>query len=55
MDQFSGSSSAEYYNHLAKVVRGPLWSPGRWQEIWRFQTGHYTELIDIYRSNSNLH
>ena len=36
---------AEYYNHLARVTRGPLFDRRRLVDIWRFNTGQYDHLL----------
>ena len=37
---------AEYYDHLSEVIRGPLFGPDRWVEIYKMNTGRYEHLID---------
>lgn len=32
---------ALYYDKLALLIRGDIWAKERWQEIWKFNTGHY--------------
>lgn len=34
----------EFYNHLKVVISGDLFSKGRLLEIWRFNTGQYSDL-----------
>ncbi len=36
---------AEYYRHLTKVIRGPLWGSDRFREIIAFNTGRYQRLL----------
>ncbi|MEJ5225771.1 MAG: hypothetical protein WHV44_15040 [Anaerolineales bacterium] len=36
---------AEYYDHLALITRGDLWSAARWQAIWKMNTGQYDDLL----------
>ncbi|WP_141608048.1 hypothetical protein [Litorilinea aerophila] len=40
---------AAYYDRLRLVTQGPIFSPARWAEIWRFQTGQNQALIDWER------
>jgi len=42
---------AEYYDHLAVVIKGPLWTTERWREILALNRGDYDGLInrDYYR------
>lgn len=37
---------ATYYEKLAVITRGELWSAARWREIWNFNSGQYEYLID---------
>lgn len=37
---------ARYYDELALVIRGPLWSLARFRAIWRLNTGRLDHLID---------
>ena len=37
---------AEYYDHLATVIKGPLWTSERWREILAINRGDYDSLID---------
>jgi len=39
---------AHYYDHLLLVIRGPLFSRERLQEIWRFNTGYYDDYMSRY-------
>lgn len=39
---------AEYYDHLALVIRGPIFSRERLGEIWRLNTGAYDGLMQAY-------
>ncbi len=45
---------AEYYDHLATVIKGPLWTAERWREILALNRGDYDDLIDrdYYRSEA---
>src|SRR5688500_18548001 len=36
---------AQYYDRLAFVIKGDLWSWARLMEIWRFNTGQYDYLL----------
>ncbi len=36
---------AAYFDALARVTRGPLWSTGRLREIWQINTGAYDHLL----------
>lgn len=36
---------AQYYDRLAFVIKGDLWSWARFMEIWRFNTGQYDYLL----------
>ena len=38
-------SLAQYYDKLALVTRGPLFSAERLRTIWHFQRGHYDRLL----------
>lgn len=40
---------AEYYDHLAFIIRGPLWNIHRIVEILRLNTGQYNNLLDGYQ------
>ncbi len=40
---------ARYYDHLCTVVRGDLFDPVRWSEIWNIHVGKYDALIDFQR------
>jgi arabinofuranosyltransferase len=40
---------AAYYDELALVTRGPLFSGDRWAAIWRLNTGGLDALIDFER------
>ena len=37
---------AEYYDHLAVVIKGPLWTRARWKTIYELNTGKFDHLID---------
>ena len=39
---------ARYYDALSTVVKGPIWSWQRFQEIYRLNTGYYDHLIQEY-------
>ena len=39
---------AMFYDRLRVLTRDPLNSPGRWKEIWRFNTGHYSDITQLY-------
>lgn len=39
---------AAYYDKLLLVIRGPLFTRQRWQEIWKFNTGQYDPLLQQY-------
>ncbi len=39
---------ATYYDALAQVIKGPLFSSDRFREIWRLNTGHYDHLLNAY-------
>jgi len=39
-------SLAEYHTRLGRIIRGPLFDAQRWREIWGFNTGQYSHLID---------
>jgi arabinofuranosyltransferase len=36
---------ARYYDRLAVVTRGPIWTWERWKTIWGFQRGAYDDLL----------
>ena len=38
-DEIKDSTLREYYQHLRRVVRGPLWSGERWRSIWLLNSG----------------
>jgi arabinofuranosyltransferase len=37
---------ARYYDELATITRGPIFSAERWRAIWRLNTGALDELVD---------
>ncbi len=37
-----------FYDHLLLLIREPLNTPGRWKEIWRFNTGQYDAIKQLY-------
>lgn len=37
---------ALFYDKLALITRGELFAPGRWEAIWKMNTGQYESLID---------
>jgi arabinofuranosyltransferase len=37
---------ARFYNQLTLITRGGLFAPGRWEAIWKMNTGQYERLID---------
>jgi len=39
---------AEYYDKLALITRGGIWSLARWSAIWNMNTGQYDYLIEAY-------
>jgi len=41
-------SLARYWDRLAVVTRGDIWSLERFREIWRFNTGAYDHLVEEY-------
>jgi len=45
--RFLDPKLGEYYQHLMRVVRGPLFSRERWRSIWLLNTGQLSHLIDI--------
>lgn len=46
---------AEYWDHLALITRGPIWSRERFATIWRMNRGHYDDLLpgSSYRKPSD--
>ena len=46
IDSFSNRDLVQLYNAVQNVTTGPLFSTGRWREIWRLHTGHYDNLLD---------
>jgi len=53
-DRFLDHKLGEYYRHLSRVIRGPLFSSERWRSIWLLNTGQLSNLIDMayYRQHS---
>jgi arabinofuranosyltransferase len=45
-DRLSDRNLGQYYDKLALITRGPLFSGERLREIWRMNTGQYDDLID---------
>ena len=39
---------AEYYDKLALIIRGDIWSLERWEAIWKMNTGQYDHLLEAY-------
>jgi len=37
---------ARFYDQLTLITRGSLFAPGRWEAIWKMNTGQYERLID---------
>lgn len=35
----------KFYEHLSRIIHGPLWSPARWASIWKLQTGQLDHLL----------
>ena len=48
---FQDKNLAQYYSHLTRIIRGPLWSIPRFREIIKMNTGRYNSLVDreLYR------
>lgn len=44
-NQITDTNLSQYYEHLKWAVRGNIWSKARFREIWRLNTGYYTDLI----------
>jgi arabinofuranosyltransferase len=36
---------AEFYDQIRLITRGELFSPARWQAIWKMNTGQFNDLI----------
>ncbi len=47
LDAFTDEGLGEYYAHLDRIIRGPLFSPGRWWDIVKMNLGAYDSLIDV--------
>jgi arabinofuranosyltransferase len=45
-DQFLDQNLGAYYQHLSRVISGPLFSKERWRSIWLLNTGQLSNLID---------
>jgi arabinofuranosyltransferase len=48
-NHFASPSLGAYYEKLSLVVRGALWDPKRWVEIWRLNTGAENFLLEKYK------
>lgn len=44
-NRFHLRSVGEFYQHLSRIISGPLWSLDRWASIWKLQTGQLDHLI----------
>lgn len=47
-NQIADPNLALYYDKLAFLIRGDLFDPQRWVEIWKFNTGAYDAALDAY-------
>jgi arabinofuranosyltransferase len=45
-ETLTDAALAEYYEHLRRIVRGPIWNAERWNTIWAMHRGRYDHLID---------
>lgn len=46
VNQFRDERLGEYYDQVALITRGELFSAARWRAIWRMNTGRLDHLID---------
>lgn len=46
---FVDKGVAEYNEALSLITRGPIWSSERFAAIWKMNTGHYDDLLDVDR------
>lgn len=44
-DRLHNRHIAQYYSHLQRITKGPLWSKERWASIWKLQSGQLDHLI----------
>lgn len=44
-DRFHSRQIAAFYQHLKRIIKGPLWSKERWTSIWLMQTGQLDHFI----------
>lgn len=49
-NQIADPNLALYYSKLQVLITGPIWSMERMTEIWKFNTGQYDYLLDLYNS-----
>jgi arabinofuranosyltransferase len=49
VDRIADPGLAEYYEKVALITRGPLWSAKRWDAILGMALGRYEPLIDVQR------
>ncbi len=44
-NHLTDTNLAIFYDKLSGVIRGDLFTPQRWQEIWKLNTGQYAHLL----------
>ena len=47
-NQFEDQQLGEYYEKLSLIIRGPIFSWGRFTAIWKMNTGQYDYLLEEY-------
>jgi len=50
-NQLTDPRVSNLYESLDQIIAGPIWSPERWREIWRWNSGHYQSILDDLQSN----
>lgn len=49
-NQIADPNLALYYSKLQALITGPIWDWNRITEIWKFNTGQYDYLLDLYNT-----
>lgn len=47
INAFTDKNLGQYYEHLVRITRGPIWNFERWITIWNMNRGAYDGLIDV--------
>ncbi len=50
---FEDQSLGEYYMKLWLIINGPIFSPERFEAIWKMNTGQYDHLLQSYENRQN--